>query len=122
MKILKEIFIYILLLCLHVELLAFFALSYYFIYFINLFLVIFMLMKFRFFEISRGIFLLLSLVSIILVNTKIYDKTLFELFLSFDLIDKQIFIDSVVMYVLSLIHILVFINLKRLREILGYNS
>ena len=59
---------------------------------------------------------------LILINLNIYNEVMFEIFLFFNIVDKILYIDNEVMYVLSIFHLLVFINLKRLGEILGYNK
>jgi hypothetical protein len=43
----------------------------------------------------------------------IYDEYMFELYLYFDALDKNIYVNSEVMYVLIALHVIVLINLKK---------
>jgi len=54
---------------------------------------------------------------LIIINLNIYDELTFELFLYFNVLDRLIYVNSEIMYVLSAIHILVFLNLKKFENI-----
>ena len=120
MNFIRNILIFILLLALHVELLLIFSSSLYLLYFINLVFVIYLLNRYIKNYPVRILALHVALVFII-INLDIYDKYIFELSLHFNLLGKIIYTNREVMYVLFVVHLLVFINLKRLGEFLGYN-
>jgi len=117
---LTNTFIFIILLSLHVELLLIFMSSLYLLYFINLLFALYIL---NYYVQKYSIIILFLYVAIVLifVNLNIYTEFVFEIFLSFNIVDKKIYIDNEVMYALSAIHLFVFINLKRLGEFLSYN-
>ena len=121
MKFVKISLIFVLLLALHVELLLVFISSFYLFYFINLLLVSFFLYHY----IKNYSLVALALhvaIVLLLINLDIYDEYIFEFLLHFNLLGKLNYINSEVMYLLSAVHLLVFINLKRLGELLGYNK
>ena len=112
MNFLKSSGYFIILLTLHLELVFFFSIGFYIFYFLNLLLVIYTLRnRFNSFPL---ITLLLHLITVLLiVNLEIYDETIFELQLWLNLLEKLPYISSEVMYTLIVIHILLFINLKK---------
>jgi len=107
---------FIFLLMLHVELLVVFSLSYYTLYFFNL-LVILYLLHFNFSNYLSNVFFLHVAISLVIINLNIYDEMIFETTLYLNLLESIPYINSEVMYVLSLVHILLFINLKRFENI-----
>ena len=107
---------FIFLLMLHVELLVVFSLSYYTLYFFNL-LVILYLLHFNFSNYLSNVFFLHVAISLVIINLNIYDEMIFETALYLNLLESIPYINSEVMYVLSLVHILLFINLKRFENI-----
>ena len=120
MNYIRNTLIFLFLLALHVELLFIFSASLYLLYFINLVFVLYLLN--RYIKDYPLITLALHVALIlIIINLNIYDEYIFEVLLHFDLLGKIIYINSEVMYALSVVHLLVFINLKRLGDILGYN-
>ena len=50
---------------------------------------------------------------IYMINTLTYEDVIFEIELYFDLLGKHIHVDSEIMYILSMVHIVVLINLKK---------
>jgi len=60
-----------------------------------------------------AIFVILSILTLGIVNIEIYDEYLFELYLYLDALDKRIYINSEVMYILVVLHLIVLINLKK---------
>ena len=120
MNFIRNTLLFLILLALHVELLLVFSSSLYFLYFINLLFVLYLLNRY----IKNYPLLTLALhvgLVLIIVNLDIYNEYIFEILLYFDFLGKFIHINSEVMYALSIVHLLVFINLKRLGDILGYN-
>jgi len=120
MNFIRNTLLFLILLALHVELLLVFSSSLYFLYFINMLFVLYLLNRY----IKNYPLLTLALhvgLVLIIVNLDIYNEYIFEILLYFDFLGKFIHINSEVMYALSIVHLLVFINLKRLGDILGYN-
>ena len=120
MNYIRNTLIFLFLLALHVELLFIFSASLYLLYFINLVFVLYLLNRY----IKDYPLIILSLhvaLVLLIINLNIYDEYIFEILLHLDLLGKIIYINSEVMYALSVVHLLVFINLKRLGDILGYN-
>ena len=121
MNYIRNTLIFLFLMALHVELLFIFSASLYLLYFINLVFVLYLLN--RYIKDYPMITLALHVALIlIIINLNIYDEYIFEVLLHFDILGKLTYINSEVMYALSIVHLLVFINLKRLGEILGYNK
>ncbi len=116
MKFINYTLVFILLLALHVELFLVFSMSYYFLYFVNLFIVLYILYKKYQVDNIYNFFLHVAIVFII-VNLDIYDELTFELFLYFNTLDKLIYVNSEIMYILSGVHIFVFLNLKKFENI-----
>jgi hypothetical protein len=112
MKLRQNVLYFILALFLHLVLLYLFVLGLYFIYFLALFSVAFLLYKYYTFF-SYKVFLPLLFFIIILVNLNIYDEYLFELYLYFDAVDKNLHIQREVMYGLTTLHLLFLTNLKK---------
>lgn len=50
---------------------------------------------------------------IVSINSEIYDEYLFEIYLYFDAIKDSIFVNNEVKYVLTALHLIVLINLKK---------
>ncbi|QOY51567.1 hypothetical protein [Candidatus Sulfurimonas baltica] len=111
MKLLKNLIFFIFALTLHVELICVFSLSFYLLYFVNLFIVMYLL-HFRFSDYSSTFFLLSSLAIIMLINQDLYEEHLFDFYLLLDIVDKVPFISSEVMYYLIVVHLILFTNLK----------
>lgn len=97
---------------LHVELMFIFFLNFYTLYFINLFIVMYILQR-NFSNFSLALFFLYTSVVLFIINLNIYDELLFEFYLFGDILDKVPFISSEVMYALSVVHILLLLNLKK---------
>ena len=120
MLFIKNTLIFMILTALHVELLWLFSSSFYLLYFVNILLILYFLH--RYFDNYPLIYLALYIpLILVMINSDIYDEYLFEFLLNFNLFKRYIYVNSEVMYVLSIVHLLVFINLKRLGDILGYN-
>ena len=92
-------------------LLFLFCSNYFVMYFLALFLVLYYLYKnYAFSYIS---FLVYSSLVIVVMNLDIYDKYLFEFYLHTDLISKTTYLDSEIMYILTIVHLIFLINLKK---------
>lgn len=112
MKLFKNLQYFIFALFLHVELLAVFFFGFYALYFLNLLIVMYILnLKFRNF--SHVVFFLLVTAVLLIINLKIYEDALFELYLWLNLLDEVPYANSEVLYCLTIVHILLFINLKK---------
>ena len=116
MKFLYDSLIFIVLIVIHVELLLTFSSGYYLLYFLNLFIVSYILSR-KYVLNNIYYFLLHVAMVLIIINLNIYDELTFELFLYFNVLDRLIYVNSEIMYVLSAIHILVFLNLKKFENI-----
>lgn len=116
MKYIKQSLIFIFLLCLHVELVLVFTLHFYTIYFLNLILVAY-LVSLHYSSYSRIILFLHVAIVLLITKSDAYDEILFEFSLLFDKFYVFPYIDGGIIYALSIIHILVFINLKRFESI-----
>jgi len=112
MKFLKNSMFFIYLLLLHVELTTVFSISFYALYFLNLFFVMYLLNR-RFSDFSLIIFFLHVFIVLLVVNLKVYDELVFELYLWLNILDRVPYVNSEVMYALCAVHILLLINLKR---------
>lgn len=99
-------------LLLHVELIFIFSFNFYVLYFINLFIVMYILHR-KFNDFSLLLFSIYTVVILFIVNLNIYDELLFELCIFLNILDKAPFINSEVMYALSIVHVLLLLNLKR---------
>ncbi len=71
------------------------------------------LLRFLFNGFSLVVFFLHVSISLYVINLDIYEEFMFELSLYLDILDNIPYLNSEVMYVLSLIHILFLINLKK---------
>ncbi len=108
----KDIFRFIVLLFTHIFLLSLFSLNYYSVYFLFLALIAYGLHKFGLF-LSLKKLLLYTAIVFYVINLEIYEDLSFELFLYLNLLDSLLYINSEVMYILSALHILLLINLKK---------
>jgi len=116
MNIFKKIIYFLSAYILHLILMYFFASEYYLIYFISLLFALYLLHKsYNYFSIT--IFFISTALSIIMINSKIYDEYLFEFFLFIDVLDRTIYVNSEIMYILVLLHLLFLINLKKFETI-----
>jgi len=116
MKFLYDSLIFIVLIVIHVELLLTFSSGYYLLYFLNLFIVSYILS--RKYVLNNIYYFLLHVAMVLtIINLNIYDELTFELFLYFNVLDRLVYVNSETMYVLSAIHILVFLNLKKFENI-----
>ena len=68
-------------------------------------------------NISLIVFFIYTISILILVNLNAYEEIIFEILLYFDIIGKINYINSEIIYALTIIHILVFINLKKFENI-----
>ena len=116
MKLFKNIQFFICLLFLHVELLAVFFFNFYTLYFLNLFIAMYML-KSKYSDFSLKIFFLFASMVLLLINLEIYEDVIFELYLWLNILDEVPYINDEVMYALTFVHILLFINLKKFENI-----
>lgn len=112
MGLIEKVLFFTVVLTLHIILLYLFALSFYTIYFIVLFCASYLIYKY-YNHFSYKIFFIFSALLIALINMNIYDEYLFELYLYFDALDKNIYVNSEVMYGLIALHMIVLINLKK---------
>ena len=101
---------FISLLIFHNTLLYFFSSSLYFLYFISLLLFTFLLC--RYYKFSYKKVFLFSAVIIAVINLNIYEEYVFEL-LFYTGIELSFYINSEVMYSLTLLHLIVLGNLKK---------
>ncbi|MCF6310416.1 MAG: hypothetical protein L3J19_08130 [Sulfurimonas sp.] len=99
-------------LLLHVELIFIFSINFYALYFLNLFIVMYILYR-KFSDFSFMIFFLHIAIVLAVINLEIYNELLFELYLWLNILDKVPHINSEVIYALTAVHILLLINLKR---------
>lgn len=111
MKLFKNLIFFIYALALHVELICVFSLNFYLFYFVNLFVVMYLL-HFRFSDYSSTLFLLYSITILMLINQDLYKESLFDFYLWLNIVDKVPFISIEVMYYLIILHLLLFTNLK----------
>ena len=103
----------------HVVLLYVFMFHLYYLYFVLLF--VFVLILHRLVALSDyKKFLFAMMVTFFIINQNIYDEILFGIHLKYDLLTKLPYIDSEVMYILSVIHILLLLNLKRIRTVFDH--
>ncbi|QOY55066.1 hypothetical protein HUE87_02155 [Candidatus Sulfurimonas marisnigri] len=116
MKLLKNLLFFIYSLALHVELMFVFSLNFYLLYFINLFIVMYLL-NFKFSDFSSELFWLYSYTILLLINQDLYDENTFDFYLWLDIVDKVPFISSEVMYSLIIVHLLLFTNLKKFENV-----
>ncbi|EQB39970.1 hypothetical protein M947_02815 [Sulfurimonas hongkongensis] len=117
MKNLVQNFIYFfILVALHMLLLHLFVLGYYPLYFVLLFFISYGI--YRYFK-NISYLTLLTLLTVVLffINTQIYEEMVFESYLYFNATHLKIFIDNEVLYALLLLHVIVFINLKKFDKI-----
>ena len=112
MKFIKNSIFFIYLLVLHAELISVFSISFYTLYFLNLFIIMYIL-KDQFSDFPLVIFFLHVSVVLLLINLEIYEEGVFELFLWLNILDRVPNINSEIMYTLTVVHILVLINLKK---------
>ncbi len=112
MNFLKNSFFLLSLLILHIWLIYLFSMSYYILYFLNLIIILYILEKKSNYLANKIIYIFL-LIAFLLTNLEIYDEIIFELFLWFNMIDKIPYIDNTVVYSLVIIHIVLFMNLKK---------
>ncbi len=99
-------------LILHIGLLYLFAYGFYLLYFLNLFVDAYLLYRYYNHFSIMLFFIFLALVFSI-INIDIYDEYVFEFFLYLDAVDRSIYINSEVMYVLVVLHLLLLANLKK---------
>ncbi len=120
MLFIKNTLIFMILIALHVELLWLFSSSFYLLYFVNILLVLYFL--YRYLDNYPLIYLAIYIpLVVVMINSDIYDEYLFDFLLNFNFLKRYIYVNSGVVYTLSIVHLLVFINLKRLGEFLRYN-
>jgi len=95
----------------NLALLFLFCSNHFAVYFLALFLVLYYLYKNYAF--SYIVFLVYSSLVIVVMSLDIYDKYLFEFYLYTDLISKTTYLDSEIMYILTIVHLIFLINLKK---------
>ena len=117
MRNLIQNFIYFLiLLTLHLFLLHFFIFGYYFIYFVMLFFISHGIYKYIK-NISYLVFFSLLAIILFFINTQIYEEVVFESYLYLNATHLRIFVSSEILYVLLILHVIVFINLKKFEKL-----
>jgi len=117
MRNITQNFIYFLLLiAFHLGLLHLFILGYYALYFVILFFISYGVYRF-FKNISYLILFMFLVLVLIFTNTQIYEDMVFESYLYFNATHLRIFVNSEVLYALLLLHLIVFINLKKFEKI-----
>jgi len=117
MRNLAQNFIYFLILItLHLFLMHLFILGYYLLYFVVLFFISYGVYKY-FKNISYLVLLPLLVIVLFFINTQIYEEIVFESYLYFNATHLRIFVSSEVLYALMLLHVIVFINLKKFEKI-----
>ena len=89
-----------------------FALDFYLLYFICFFAFSYLLYKYYNHYAPIPFFLFLTIV-VAIINLDIYSEVLFEIFLYLNIVDKSLYVNSEVMYILIALHLLVLINLKK---------
>jgi len=110
-------FIYFLILItLHLFLLHLFILGYYLLYFVVLFFISYGIYKY-FKNISYLVLFSLLAIVLFFINTQIYEEMVFESYLYFNATHLRIFVNSEVLYALLILHVIVFINLKKFEKI-----
>ncbi len=112
MKILNSSLFFIYALVLHVELIFVFFFDFYIFYFLNLFFVMFFL-HYKIADFSPKLFFLYTLLVLLITKLNIYDEVMFEISLFLDILDKVPYMNSEVMYALTLVHLLLLLNLKK---------
>jgi len=108
----KSILFFVFSLFLHFVLLVVFSLKFYIVYFLLLFSFSFFLFKLYTYYSKYIFFISLTLV-FLLINLNIYENIFFDISLYLNIMDKLIYINSEVMYALTIFHILVLLNLKK---------
>ncbi len=96
----------------HLLLLSLFSLSFYYIYFLGLFFILYIFRNFHFIIEYKIFFFYLASV-LLLINFKIYDEYFFEFLIYFGVQNWSIYINSEVMYVLIILHLILLINLNK---------
>ncbi len=115
MRFIKNIIFFINSLVAHFLLISIFCLSWYYLYFLALLISLYFLKNISL-NIEYKTFIFLLLLTLILINLDIYHEYIFELSLYLNIEHWSIYINSEVMYVLTLLHLVVLINLKRFEK------
>lgn len=93
-------------------LLNIFSLGLYTLYFLSLIASMYTLRS-LFNHFSLFIISTYTLMTLYLINSDVYKELLFEVHLYLDILERVVYIDSEVMYVLSTAHLLLLVNLKK---------
>lgn len=112
MKILNSTLFFIYALVLHVGLIFVFFFEFYIFYFLCLFFVIFFL-HYKISDLSPLLFLFYTFLIFLLTSLNAYDEVMFEIIIFLDILGKFPYMNSEVMYALSLVHLLLLLNLKK---------
>ena len=97
----------------HLFLLSLFSLQYYIIYFLFLIVFSYLISKYYSF-VNKKLIFITSLLLIFIINTPIYNELYVEIIVYFDIYAKLIYINSSVMYILGVLHLIVLLNLKKI--------
>ncbi len=115
MKLRENFLFFIATLILHLGLVSLFALGFYILYFPSLIITLYLLHRYYSYF-SLVAFFLYLVIAFAVINLEFYDEYIFELLLYIDAIDRNIYINSEVMYALITLHILLLINLKKFEK------
>ena len=116
MKYFKNTLQFVFMFLIHLVLVFLFSLNLYIFYFVVLALITYFFnLYFR--QVPLLMFIIYALSSVFILNTEVYEDLFFEISLYFGLVGKLYYIYDEVIYALSVFHILVFINLKKIENI-----
>jgi len=112
----KGVIFFCIALVLNFLLLTLFSSSYFIIYFSTLFIALYILN--RYYEYYSGVIFYSFLILIfIVINLEVYDEYCFEIFLYFDYVKENIYINSEIMYALVVLHLILLLNLKKFEKL-----
>jgi hypothetical protein len=97
----------------HLFLLSLFSLKYYLVYFFFIIIFSYLLSKYHSL-INKKLIFITSILLIFITNTAIYNELYLETIVYFDIFTYLIYINSEVMYGLSILHLIVLLNLKKI--------
>ena len=116
MRLTQNAILFINSLFIHFVLITIFSLSWYYLYFLALLISLYSLKNLSS-HLEYKIFFPFLFLLFIVINLDIYHEYIFELSLYLNIEHWSIYINSEVMYILTLLHLIVLINLKRFEKI-----
>jgi len=108
----KELLFFVISIIFNMILVSLFFSSFYILYFLFLFISSYIFQKYYIYF-SHKIFFTLLIIVFIIIDSNIYDKIIFEVSLTLNQFEQNVYMNGEVLYILVAVHLLLLLNLKK---------